>query len=299
MSTDEVISDVFFRETDRKLGDTGNDMIIYGGKVYIVVNVSSTVEVMNLSDLSPIKQISMIDNGIAKQPRSAVGYNGKLYVTCYDGFVDVIDTITLTITNRIAVGSNPECLVVENNKLYVSNSGGLNYPNVDSTVSVVDLVSEIELSKISVGLNPGDMESDGNGGVYVISRGDYSSIPSRMHKIDAVSDLLVMDYNFDASEISPFGSNQFLIPYSDFATGLNSVGLFDIAAGIITNGSFLDVSNVESIYETTYNPQDDKIYLSDALNFTTTGYVRQYSSAGSYIKSFHVGLNPSKIIFYD
>ena len=37
-----------------------------------------------------------------------------------------------------------------NGNIYVANSGGLNFPNVDSTLSVIDVNSEIELMKIVI-----------------------------------------------------------------------------------------------------------------------------------------------------
>jgi hypothetical protein len=55
---------------------------------------------------------------------------------------------------------------------------------MDSTVSVIDLNAKSELTKIVVGKNPGSIVTDHQGDVYVISRGNYSTIPSRMKKID-------------------------------------------------------------------------------------------------------------------
>ena len=37
----------------------------------------------------------------------------------------------------------------------------------------------------------------------------------------------------------------------------------------------------------------------DAMNFTNTGYVREFDVSGTYVQSFHVGLNPNKILIYD
>ena len=46
--TDACMPDYFRTMNRRGLGDTANDMDIYGGKLYVVVNVSSTVEVIDL-----------------------------------------------------------------------------------------------------------------------------------------------------------------------------------------------------------------------------------------------------------
>ena len=46
-------------------------------------------------------------------------------------------------------------------------------PNVDSTISVIDLVDYEEIKKITVGKNPGGVLTDSDGDVYVITRGNY------------------------------------------------------------------------------------------------------------------------------
>lgn len=55
--------DFFKQQNNRLLGDTGNDIARYGGKIYIVVNVSSTIEVLSAANGKVIKQIQMVDNG--------------------------------------------------------------------------------------------------------------------------------------------------------------------------------------------------------------------------------------------
>ena len=293
-----VTNSLFVTRVNRQLGDTGNDIQRYGGKIYIVVNVSSTIEVLNASSFASIKQIEMIDNGTAKQPRSIAFYGSNAYVSCFDGYVDVIDTASLTITQRIPVGTNPEGITVANGKLYVANSGGLNGPVMDSTVSVIDLSANAEIQKIVVGLNPGGMITDQDGEAYVITRGNYGSIPSRMVRIDTQNDLVAEQFNFDASGFTAM-NNKFLVHYYDYGTSQSSVGLFNPASEILESASYMDMSNVNTVYGVQYNATRNRIYLMDAMNFTNTGYVREYDASGSYIQSFHVGLNPNKVVFYE
>jgi YVTN family beta-propeller protein len=147
-------TDFFANVNSSSLGDTGNDIVIYGGKLYIVMNVSSYVEVADAFTAHEITKIDMKDGSTPRQPRYAVGYKNKLLVSSYDGTVAVIDTTTLTIDKFITVGSNPEQLVVANDKLFVANSGGLNFPDYDSTVSVVDLSTSPKRKKLLWGLTP-------------------------------------------------------------------------------------------------------------------------------------------------
>ncbi len=292
-------SNTFFTDkASRLLGDTGNDMKVYGGKIYIIVNVSSTIEVMEKATGNSIKQISMMNGSVAKQPRFITFHGSNAFITCYDGYVDVLDTASLTITQRIQVGANPEGLTISNSKLYVANSGGLNAPNVDSTVSVINLQNLQEVTKITVGKNPGDIETDSQGDVYVIARGNYSNIPSRMVKINAQTDQVVTTFPFDAGGIEPMGDN-FLISYYNNSTSVSNIALFDAVAETMTNASFIGNAQFTTLYGVQYRPSNQKIYCFDAMNYTNTGYVRIFSSSGTYESSYHVGLNPKKIIFYE
>ncbi|MDC3253110.1 hypothetical protein OAU25_02575 [Crocinitomicaceae bacterium] len=291
-STNDVDNSYFVTATNRQLGDTGNDIQRYGGKIYVVVNASSVVEVLSSDNFTSLAQIDMVENGIAKQPRSIAFSGSKAYVSCYDGFVDVIDTVTLQVTNRIQVGSNPEGLTVVDNYLYVANSGGLSFPNLDSTVSVIDLFSETEMMKLTVGLNPGAVVSDSQGDVYVISRGDYGQVPSRMIRINTSSLQVEETFSFDAIGIAPMDAS-FLI-YDN-----SSIGIFDPNTEQMTQVNNFDLSNVTTLYGVSYNPFDGFVYVSDAMNYTNTGYLRSYTMAGEYQSSFSVGLNPSKVVFYD
>lgn len=298
LSNDEVDIDFFNSKNGRLLGDTGNDMQIYGGKIYIVVNNSNTIEVLSKSTGISIKQISMMNGSVGKQPRSIAFSGSKAFITCYDGFVDVLDTISLTITQRIQVGSNPEGVAVSNGKLFVSNSGGLNSPNVDSTVSIINLTTFQEITRVTVGKNPGSIEVDTQGDVYVISRGNYGTIPSRMVKINPVLNTVEQTFSFDASGMERM-NDYFLVSFYNYSNQTSEIRLFNTITETIENNSFINTSSITTLYGVKYNPVSDKIYCLDAMSYTNTGYVRQFSSAGVLEKSFHVGLNPSKIIFYE
>lgn len=143
----------FSANNQRGLGDTANDIAIYGNKIYVVVSVSSTVEVIDFPTGKSIRQISLLrDNGSSRQPRAIAFDKDKAYVCSYDGTVARIDTTSLEIEEIVTVGRNAEDICVQNGKLYVSNSGGLDYsgPGVDTTVSVIDITTFKETKKIEV-----------------------------------------------------------------------------------------------------------------------------------------------------
>jgi hypothetical protein len=296
LTSDEVTNQVFLAQNNRPLGDTGNDMGNYGSKIYIVVNASSTIEVVDKSSLKSIKQISLQLNNQGQQPRSIEFYDGKAYISSYDGYVNVLDTSSLTIVDRIEVGANPEGITTSDGYLYVSNSGGLSFPDVDSTVFKVDLNSNLVIDTFIVGNNPGDIDSDLQGDLYVVKRGDYSSNdPSELIRIS--NNGVITNTGISASSIKRHGEYLY-ISYYNYDNGEGQIQVYDMIQESIVTSNLIDASLVQTLYGAI--PDDNgSVYALDAMSFTNSGYIREFSSSGSIIQSFHVGLNPTKLIIYD
>lgn len=287
-----VNSSIFENKTGRQLGDTGNDMIRYGNKLYIVVNVSSTVEILDATSLKSLAQLSMISGGIAKQPRNCLATNGKVYISCFDGYVDVIDTISLLIEKRIKVGSNPENLFLKDDLIYVANSGGLNGSKMDSTISVIDTKNQLEINKIVVGTNPGKIIEGINNELFVVVRGDYNLIPSRLKKIDLTTKEIVDVYDFNCIGIEKMKDEILLFD-------ANSVHLFSMKENKISTFNFIDIKELKTVYKIQYISNNERIILLDANGYVNTGYLFEFDAFGHFRQKYHVGLNPNKVIFYE
>lgn len=286
-------NDQFFtQKSGRLLGDTGNEMLRYGNKIYVVVNVSSTIEVLDAITGNSIKQISMQANGNSKQPRSIRFFGSKAFISCFDGFVDVMDTATFQIESRIPVGLNPDQMTISGQYLFVSNSGGLNAPVMDSTISVIDLIAKSELTKIVVGKNPGSIVTDYEGDVYVVTRGNYSTIPSRLNKIDQDEFIVLDSYDFDASKITLM-NNRLLILNS------NKLMLFNADTDELINNNFINNPTISTLSNMYFRSSSQQIYLFDSKGYTNTGNILKYNVNGDFLSQYHVGLNPNSILIYD
>ncbi len=286
----QVTPDIFRSANNRGLGDTGNDIEIYGAKMYIVVNVSSTIEVVDPHTAKSIKQIKLFNDTTAREPRDVAFYKGNAYVTSYDGTVAVIDTASLTVTKYITVGRNPEQLVVANDKIYVANSGGLDYPNYDNTVSVIDPVSETVTKTLTVVINPQNITADANGNVYVLSAGNYTSIPSSLAIIDDNADVIKSQTNFDASTFTVVGNNGY------FITSLGKVGIYNVTTQSVSNAAFVsDGTVITAPFAITANASTGEVFVTDAKNYTSDGQVFVFDKTGKQEYVITVGINPGKI----
>ena len=300
-ATTSVTGDYFLQQNPTiasGLGDTGNDMIVYGSKLYIVMNVSGRITVLNASNGTFIKNISFIDGTFNKQPRYAVGARGKVYVTAYDNKVSVIDTASLTIANTIDVGPNPEGIAASANYLYVANSGGFN-PVPDSTVSLIDLNTETEIRKIKVGLNPNKVEINQGGNVFVSAYGDFVNKPASISVINGAVNLTSINLgsNYAYSHIRIAGDLAFI--YNNYGSS-GTAKVFNTATNTFIRNEFItDGTIITAAYGINVDELTGDVYIADAKNYVTAGSVTCFTSAGVKKFSFSVapGVSPNKIVF--
>lgn len=302
IATNTFSGDYFVQQNPGQtgLGDTGNDGIIYGGKLYIVMNVTSQVVVLNKDGGAFIKRINFGTAPSFKMPRYAVGARGKVYVTSSDNTVSIIDTTSLTITGSIAVGANPEGIAAQGNYLYVANSGSANYPNVDSTVSVVDINTAAEIKKIKVGYNPNKVEVASNGDVYVSAYGDFTPAhPASISVINSGTNALkaTLGNSYQYSHLRIYGNiAYFFNNYGGAGTAkvYNTNTNTDIRAEFITDGTAITTP-----YGINVDEENGDVYIMDAKNYTTAGAVTCFDKDGKKKFSFSTtpGVNPNKVLF--
>ena len=292
-STGTVSPDVFLAANNRGLGDTGNDLKVYGSKLYCVVNISETVEIMDLHTAKSLKQITMP----GKQPRRITFDGGYAYVCCFDGGVVKIDTATMEVTATAQAGSNPDGICVANGKLYVANSGGLNYPNYGTTVSVFNLASFSLVKEIPVVINPTRIDSDSQGDVYVVSNGNYQDVPMTFQRIDSQTDEVVQTFDFPVTNFAISGNLCYLYSFN-WSNYTYAVKVLDITTEQIVKEQFItDGTTFTTPYGIAVDPSNGDVYLTDAFYNTTNGDVLCFGSDGRLRFKFEAGISPSCLVF--
>lgn len=292
----------FFQKINKRgLGDTANDMQRYGSKLYIVVNVSSQIEILDLYSGKSIERIPMFnEKGIARQPRYIDFYKDKAYVCSFDGTVARIDTATLKIDKITKVGRNPDGICITNNKIYITNSGGLSFPNYDHTVSVIDINTFEEIKKIDVGMNPYKIHADSQGDVYVVTRGNYDDVGYSFHKIDSKKDEVLHTFeNLPTYNFEIFEDKAYMYNY-DFTTGENWIKVMDCLTEKIIDEKFIKDKDiiVNTPYALSINPYNGDVYVIDAQYYVNWGDIICFDKNGNFkYRINEIGLNPNHIVF--
>ena len=298
-------------EVVKELGDVGNDIQIYGNKLYAVINCSHKVEVM---DVRTCKRIGQVDIPNCRYIRFA---KGKAYVSAYVGPVAIdpnaqlgavyeVDTASLAVTRKVTVGYQPDELEVLGEYLYVANSGGYRAPDYDSTVSVVEIYGMKQIQKIPVGIN----RKDRYGKLWVTSRGDYNTIPSRLYVLDRKDknskEMVVKDtLDIPCSEMYIQGDSLYFYSVEwNKQTERNTVtyGIIDVRTGQLVTDHFITDGTEQDIvipYGICVHPTTGDIYVTDAKNYVSSGVLHCYDRHGKKKWSVRTGDIPAHMAFYD
>lgn len=287
----------FFEQTNgRRLGDTGNDMAVCGSKLYIVLSGSSQVEVLEAATGKSLRQIPLFDGQRARQPRAVAFWGRKAYVACLDGMVVAIDTASLQVEAMVRAGLNPDGIAASAGKLYVSNSGGLNFPHYDSTVSVIDAASLTEIRRINVGINPGAIATDPRGEVYVVRRGNYGNVPPALVVISPTTDAVKLSVQIPVLQLFIYGDTAWLTHIDYSGSMQSSIALWDTKNETLLSNQFItDGTMPETVYGIYADRPRGLVFIADARSFVNTGMVHAYDLQGKKQFSFPAGLNPSKM----
>ena len=302
-------------EVVKELGDVGNDIQIYGNKLYAVINCSHKVEVM---DVRTCKRIGQVDIPNCRYIRFA---KGKAYVSAYVGPVAIdpnaqlgavyeVDTASLAVTRKVTVGYQPDELEVLGEYLYVANSGGYRAPDYDSTVSVVEIYGMKQIQKIPVGINLHRIRKDRYGKLWVTSRGDYNTIRSRLYVLDRKDknskEMVVKDtLDIPCSEMYIQGDSLYFYSVEwNKQTERNTVtyGIIDVRTGQLVTDHFITDGTEQDIvipYGICVHPTTGDVYVTDAKNYVSSGVLHCYDRHGKKKWSVRTGDIPAHMAFYD
>lgn len=297
-SDQSLSADYFAAQNGRGLGDVANDIILYGSKAYVVVNVSSTVEILSAATGKSLQQISMIHQGTPRQPRRVCAYNGKVYVCCFDGSVHRIDTTTLSIDLSGTAGSNPDGICASNGKIYVCNSGGLNYPDYDSTVSILNAQTLALEKTLKVRINPTRCLSDCYGHVWLLSYGNYDNIPACVQCIDTQKD--TVSHTFEEADVNDFdmGPNAiYLLCVNERRGGKTAVCKTITTSSLQEAGTLFKKNGIQSPYGINVQESNGNVWITDALDYSSNGDVYGFDDKGTQKYKFEAGTFPKRMVF--
>ncbi|MBQ6768992.1 MAG: YncE family protein [Prevotella sp.] len=295
----------------KELGDVGNDIKIYGSRMWMVINCSDKVEVVRADNCERIGQVNI------PNCRNVVFDDRYAYVSSFVGPVDLqaeaqigmvykVDTLSLEIVNTVQVGYQPEEMAIVGGKLYVANSGGYLIPTYDHTVSVIDLTTFKEEKKLDVDVNLHRCRADKYGQLWVSARGNYMDRTARLYWLEqdgqgqmkvggslpyAISDLCIV-----GDSLYYYGSEWSELTQRNVVTyGIINARTHEQIADKLTDAP--EVAAMRMPYGIIVNPQDRDFYLMDAKNYVSSGELLHFLPDGTFDWKVTTGDIPAHACF--
>lgn len=294
---------IYTQQNGQQLGDTGNDIIAFEGKMAVAVNGSNYITLLNGSgvELSRMSCVSMNADGADPQVRNLAYADGYLYVTTYGGFLYKVkvDANELVFSGYLNLGANLEGITIADNKIYCVIAG--QYPENDERIAIVPLdnFKDDAVTYAKVMYNPDHILSvdgrifvQGYGQAYDYPFGEYNTSTGEYVQLgNAVA--------WAAGEKVIYLANS-VTDWTTYVT-TTTLSVYDLATGQLRTDFFSDVPAAITsafVYSISVNPYNGEIFVATS-DYVNDGVVYCFSADGTYKNmSFSSnGLNPNKIVF--
>ena len=284
----------------KDLGDVGNDLQIYGSRLWAVVNCSNKVEVMRARSGERIGQVDIPNCRF-------IAFHGRYaYVTSYAGpvstdgshaqrgYVAKVDTATLAVVDTCLVGYQPDGIAVADGRLWVANSGGYQTPAYETELSIIPLENFTEAGRLHVGTNLANVVPDRHGQLWVTSRGDHAGESGKLFCVDTKSERVTDELPLAVSTMTLAGDSLYVLG-SDGLFGIVDVRSHTLLTrNFITDGT---EARMEMPYGLAVNPETREIYVTDARNYVSPGRLYCFTKQGLRQWDVRTGDIPAHIAF--
>lgn len=267
------------------VGQYPNQLVYRDGKLYCVNSGSDNIMIWDVATWTPETPVAL---GEGNNPMKMVFYSDEVaYVTClFTNSVLKVDMTTKSVTRTMSAGVGCTGIAIANDKVYATNSGYVwGSPYLPGTVNVYNAISGDSVTVIDVATNPQDIAVDASGNLHVVCTGDYGATMSgNISVIDPETDVVTSTYAIGGSPggiaIDPINNKGFGSVWGGGAIAYNTTN------GTVLDAAFAGHGGSGIMYF-------DGVWLSD----WSAGKVYKYSSAGTAIDSFAVGVSPSALAF--
>ncbi len=288
---------IFAKANDYKLGDTAQSMTIHDNTGWVVVNNSHIIYAI---DLTTFKEKGRL-TGITSPRYICFLSDEKAYVSSmYSDQITIFNPKTYTITGSVTVPKNTaiaghtgstEEMVVIGKYLYVVCW------SYEKTLVKIDTTTDQVVATLEVGLQPSSLVKDRNGKLWTLCDGSYEGSPAgyeapTLCRIDPEKMAVEARY--------PFTKGDYVTKVRINGTGdhlywLCNSALYRMAISSETLPASAFISSSQNFfYALTINPDNEELYLADAIDYQQEGIIYRYSAAGELLDSFYAGVIPTE-----
>lgn len=280
-----TIRDVYKQVNNSDLGDICQSMTKYNDLLYLVINNSAKIEVVDLFNMKKTATITGFTS-----PRYILPVNAaKAYVSdLYSNHLSIVNLNTNTISGNISLSGSTEDMLLYNGKVYVTNL-------ITPYLYIINPTTDIIEDSILIGIGGNSLRLDANNNIWILCGGDYvTSTPGSLHRINPATKLNELSLTFPASDypnrlrINESGNTLFFLDLNVYKMPITETSLPTTA--------FIDAAG-KSFYGLGYDKVKHLVYVSDAIDYQQAGRIYKYNTVGTELSSFPAGIIPGDFLF--
>ena len=291
--THKIYNGIFDAANKRPLGDVPVSMEFINGLIYLVVNNSGKIEVVNPDDFKSVKIISGFTSPRFILPIS----NTKAYVSdLRSNYISVLDLVTNTITKKIYCGKATDRMLKYNNRVFVCNWSEYYVKAPNNTVQVIDCDLDKLVDSVKTGKEPNSMVLDKQNQLWVMSSGGYNN--------EEIPELNCINTGNLQIEKKILFASKYLSPHS-LCINENKDSMWFISnhiycMAVLDNqlpATPLIYKKNRLFYSLEVYAPGSELYISDAIDYNQNGYVYRFTPQGTVIDSLRAGIIPGYFCF--
>lgn len=289
LSRDGVLQSAVFAQANGglPLGDVAQSMMADGDGYWLVVNNSATVHRLNGEDL--VSEATFEDQASPRYTMPTSSGDAVLVTDLFAGQVAVSDRDGNLLRTLDANGGWTERMVrTADGRIWVADLG-------NNLLRMADAGATGWVDSVATGTEPEGLVVDANGRIWVLCTGGFFAPQPRLQAFDN-SGTMVADFALDT--LAGYPNNLELSPDGRTLYWISSQGLHRMAinAAAPDAGAWVPSAGA-NWYALGCDPQTGILYVGDARDFASAGRVSRYSSGGTLIDGFDVGISPGHFCF--
>lgn len=281
----QISQNVFQQNNGIPLGDVAQSAYQFNNKIYIVVNNSNKIEVVNSNNLSSITTI----NGFISPRYFLPIDSNKAYVTdLFANAIQIVDLNSNTITGNINVNGWTEQLLLYQDTVYVCDM-------TNNNLLLFSTQTDQFIDSVKVGIQPNSIVIDKNNRIWILCDGGMNESLPQLIRFNPQNRQVEASFQFPSLTDSP--SELKINSLRDELYFINSsIYKMNINDSSLPTNSLVS-NNGRILYGLGVNQKNDQFYIADAIDFVQNSSVFRYSKNGVLLDSFKSGIITGEFLF--
>ena len=299
LTRDTIFNNIFYKSTTFPLGDVAQSITRFNSKIFIVINNSGKIYVI---DAKTAEYIATIKNLTSPRNIQLISDNKAYISDLYSNNITIFNPTTFQKTGVIDTKCPTETMLKLGKYVYATNW------NKGNKILKINTDNDSLVAEINVNLQPNSIVSDKNNNIWVLCDGgqntdtaknDYAALtcinPNNLH--------IIRKIEFADKKSSPShlcinkNKDTLFYIYSSWNGNISNGGIYrmPISDTVLPKTAF--ISEDKRIFYSMAIDSLSRIIVSDAIDYVQQGTILFFSAQGKLLKIYKAGIIPGSFLF--